>query len=224
MIAGVVVDVDDTLYLERDYVRSGFEAVDVWGQRELGVKDVGRVAMRLFEEGTRGTTITDALEQLGLDADERARAAAIGAYRDHTPTISLLPDARKFLEHVYARWPLAVITDGPATSQRAKIAALGLNDFNPFVVVTDEWNMSKPDPRTFKMVQETFELEAGQLVYLADNPLKDFDAPQSLGWHSVRIKRRGSLHVGEPSPPGVTEFSNLGAAASWLDDHTSRGQ
>ena len=33
----VVFDVDDTLYLERDYVRSGFRAVGVWASRWLGL-------------------------------------------------------------------------------------------------------------------------------------------------------------------------------------------
>jgi putative hydrolase of the HAD superfamily len=33
----VVFDVDDTLYLERDYVRSGFDSVGAWLQRDSGV-------------------------------------------------------------------------------------------------------------------------------------------------------------------------------------------
>src|SRR5207302_9076607 len=35
----VVFDIDDTLYLERDYVRSGFRAVGTWAEQWLRIPD-----------------------------------------------------------------------------------------------------------------------------------------------------------------------------------------
>ena len=57
MIRGIVFDIDDTLYLERDYVRSGFAHV----AREVGRTDdeAGRLhdwLIRAFESGVRGDT------------------------------------------------------------------------------------------------------------------------------------------------------------------------
>ena len=77
MIAGVMLDVDDTLYLERDYVRSGFEAVAEWCRDEWGVADVGERAWALFLGGRRRTTLTDALAASGKTPDGH-RAAACG--------------------------------------------------------------------------------------------------------------------------------------------------
>ena len=37
MRRAVVFDIDDTLYLERDYVRSGFTAAGAWARTELGL-------------------------------------------------------------------------------------------------------------------------------------------------------------------------------------------
>src|SRR5690606_41459193 len=45
---------DDTLYLERDYVRSGFHAVGEHLRRTHGVDGFSRRAWELFESGHRG--------------------------------------------------------------------------------------------------------------------------------------------------------------------------
>jgi hypothetical protein len=39
-----VFDIDDTLYLERDYVRSGFEAVGRWAVKWIQIEDFGWLA------------------------------------------------------------------------------------------------------------------------------------------------------------------------------------
>ena len=46
-----VFDVDDTLYLERDYVRSGFHAVATWAEETLDVTGVFDTAWGLFLAG-----------------------------------------------------------------------------------------------------------------------------------------------------------------------------
>ena len=49
----VVFDLDDTLYLERDYVRSGFRAVDAW-LASRGILGFFGEAWANFENGLRG--------------------------------------------------------------------------------------------------------------------------------------------------------------------------
>jgi len=44
----IVLDLDDTLYLERDYVRSGFKAVDQWLRMHKSFNDFYEEAWRLF--------------------------------------------------------------------------------------------------------------------------------------------------------------------------------
>ena len=49
----LVFDVDDTLYLERNYVRCGFEAAGAHAER-LGISRFYETAWQVFERGARG--------------------------------------------------------------------------------------------------------------------------------------------------------------------------
>jgi hypothetical protein len=46
----IVFDLDDTLYLERNYVHSGFRALGEWAKTSLGVPDFADRASRLLAE------------------------------------------------------------------------------------------------------------------------------------------------------------------------------
>lgn len=217
----VVLDVDDTLYLERDYVRSGFEAVGVHLERVAGVSGLAAAAWDEFERGARGDVLDRALERLGA-AGVRPVAELVAIYRAHAPAIELLADAARFLGRVRAaRLRTAVITDGPAVSQRRKLAALvpDLAPDDPAVVVTDELGpgLGKPAHEAFRAVERATGCVGERLVYVADNPHKDFIAPRGLGWRTVRIRRPDGLHAGVDSGDDVdVEVPDLDAAAAVL--------
>jgi putative hydrolase of the HAD superfamily len=199
----VVVDVDDTLYLERDYVRSGFDAVAV----ELGNPAFAEACWALFAEGVRGDTFERAARAIGLQPTPELTARAVACYRGHEPTIRLLPDARAFLERSAGTAFLGVVTDGPAASQRAKVSALGLPAIVDRIIVTDELGpgMGKPHPRAFELLEAAAATGGSACVYIADNPRKDFVAPRALGWSTVRVRRPGGLHAAVPSGTDVDE-------------------
>ena len=216
MIPGVVVDVDDTLYLEREYVRSGFRAVDVWCVEQLNVSGVGERAWNLFEQGVRGTTLTDAAIDAGIVLDRVLKERLVQIYREHEPDILMLVDASSLISQIRDRAQIAVITDGPRESQRAKCRALGLFDIADPVVITAEHGLRKPDPEVFRIVERQWSMRTDQLIYIADNPKKDFLAPLALGWHCIRVRRKGSLHEDVETPEGVREVMNLhGLAVEW---------
>src|SRR5919202_6015614 len=89
----VVLDLDDTLYLEAEFVRSGFHAVDAWLSRELRLNGFAAEAWRLFEGGRRGDIFDAALRTLGAPAGAGLVRELVGVYRGHTPAIELAPDA-----------------------------------------------------------------------------------------------------------------------------------
>lgn len=214
MIRGLVLDVDDTLYLERDYVRSGFRHLDVWCERELRVSGIGTRAWSLFEEGVRRTTITDALADSGVRITTDLVHEVVEQYRSHAPDIHLLPDAEALLVRAARDIPVAVVTDGPAQSQRAKVEALGLERWASTVVVTAEHGSSKPDPEMFRLATRGWTTPTDSIAYIADNPTKDFEGPLSLGWQAIRVRRAASLHQSLPTPEGVVEVGGLDGLAT----------
>lgn len=52
----------------------------------------------------------------------------------------------------------------------------------------------KPCDIAFRIMQTRWKLPASQMVYVGDNPAKDFQAPQQLGMKSVYFKNRDGLY------------------------------
>ena len=199
-----VLDLDDTLYPERDYVRGGFAAVDSLAAERIGLRAFGDACWQSFLNGNRGRIFDALLQSCYGRVDAELVGDMVRAYRLHQPVIHLHPDARRLLDRARnLDLPLALITDGPGESQRAKIGALALEHcFSPIVVTAELGaGRSKPHPAAFELVQNAFESDQ-RFVYIADNPHKDFLAPNQLGWTSIRIQRPGGLYsqATEPTP------------------------
>jgi len=204
----VVFDLDDTLYAEREYVFGGYAAAAQWLSARTGKApdDLVKRLRELFDSPSRPRVFNALLDELGLGARESEWVPAmIAAYRAHEPSIRLLPDAERALSRWGERFRRALISDGDASVQQAKVAALGLQAWIEAVVLTGRWGRAfwKPHARAFAHVEEVFSASGKELVYMADNPVKDFISPRQRGWQSVRIRRSGGVYsMMEPMPGG----------------------
>lgn len=225
----VVFDLDDTLYLERDYVASGFRAIDMWLQTQVGIAGFFDAAWRAFHNGVRGTIFNHALGELGDQDDPELVGRLVEIYRAHEPQIDLLGDASSCLDELAGNVVLGLITDGPAVSQRAKARALGVGQFIPEMVFTEELGpgLSKPHTMAFELVQRRTSTLGPRCVYVADNPAKDFSGPKRLGWSTVRVRRRDGLHAGVVSGSDVdvevTDLSDLHVLIADLGGRSPKG-
>ena len=217
----VVFDIDDTLYLERDYVRSGFAAAGAWARAELGVADLGERAWAAFGAGVRGRIFDEALVACGAGANGSVVSQLVEVYRSHAPAIEPLADVSAWLAGRPADVAVAVVTDGPLASQRAKAAALGLAGWADPIVFTEELGpgRGKPHPAAFTRVEAATGMTGAACAYVADNPVKDFAGPRSRGWRTVRVRRAGGLHVaaasGDDVDAEITDFAELNEALAW---------
>lgn len=190
----IVFDLDDTLYLERDFAFSGFQAVGAHIAARHGVNDFAAICAGLFDGPHRAAIFDEALRQTGL-SDALPVAELVAIYRGHAPQIALCPDARRYLE---GRGGFGLITDGPELTQRAKIKALGLAAFCDQIIPTGQWpaGFGKPHPRAFEEIAQA--APGRRCVYVADNGAKDFVTPNRMGWLTVQILRPGRVHDGSP--------------------------
>lgn len=201
----VVFDLDDTLYPEREFVRGGMRAAAAWAQRTLAT-DADEAFGELwgsFEAGARGDTFNRWLAQRGAGTEANV-AGMVSAYRHHRPDLSPYPDVLPVLEGLRGGHRLGLITEGVTSVQQAKIEALGLQDLLPEQVILGEdlrgeW---KPSRRPFDRWLEGKGLRPGEVVYVGDNPAKDFLGARRGGWSSVRVRRPDGLHAAEePAGP-----------------------
>ena len=197
MFEALAFDLDDTLYLERDYVASGFRATAAWCARTFG-GDVATIAAdfaRLFAQDNDGTVFDRWLVGRGIERDLHLQAL-VAVYRDHDPQILPVAGARACLVELHRRYKLALVTDGTTARQGAKLRALGLSELFDAIVISDEIgpDAQKPDPRPFRLAAERLGVAPTRIVYLADNPAKDFVGARRAGLASIRVHLVGGLH------------------------------
>lgn len=167
MIKAVVFDLDDTLIPETDYVKSGFRAIG----NELNDVMLADKLWSLFEKNRENV-----YQRAGLS--EEMCQKCIEIYRSHKPDIRLSEETESLLKELKGEGiKLGVITDGRPTGQWNKISALGLDKIMDKIIVTDELggeNFRKPNPRAFEIMREALNVEFDEMMYVGDNPQKDF--------------------------------------------------
>jgi len=199
MITTVVFDLDDTLYEELDYCRSGFRAVARFLAKVAPIScsdDVFASLWRHFSAGNRTRTFNAALDDLGLDADEALIAQLIEVYRTHRPSLELPADSRQTLEALQKTHTLALLTDGYLPAQRLKVQALGIEDYFQGILYTEQLGRAfwKPSPVGFERLAEQLDVVPTQMVYIGDNEAKDFIGPNKLGMLTIQLRRAARLH------------------------------
>jgi FMN phosphatase YigB (HAD superfamily)/LmbE family N-acetylglucosaminyl deacetylase len=154
-----------------------------------------------------GKAAFDAVLQDAHIFSEALKAECLRAYRGHSPVLQLDGGVRRTLEELRRRGKhLGIVTDGRPESQRAKIEALGLLELVDEIIVTDELGgepFRKPCDIAFRIMQRRFGCDYGEMVYIGDNPRKDFAAPLALGMRCCRVQIPDGLYGGEPTPDGV---------------------
>ena len=196
-LSSIVFDLDDTLYAEREYVRSGFGAVASWIAPQVGVDEAAAFngLWELFDRGERGDIFDRWL--VGVKANPETHVSnMVRVYREHVPALRLRDGAGSLLERLRGRYRLGLVTDGPLVMQRRKVEALGLDKLVDIVVYSDEGGRHawKPHPWAFERVLERLGAPANTAAYVADNPIKDFLGARRAGLLSIRVRCEDGLH------------------------------
>jgi len=195
-LKAIVFDLDDTLYLERDYTLSGFRAVAGWADKHLAIPadEAYEDLVRLFEEGVRNNTFDVWLA--GRGKPPSAIGPMVRVYRDHEPEIKPLPAVRQLLLSLRLRYALGLMSDGYLSVQRKKLAALDLENCFDVVVFSDELGRDawKPSARPFGAALDGLGVTSNEAVYVADNPVKDFLGARRAGMWSIRVRAAEGIY------------------------------
>jgi len=183
-----LVDLDDTLYSELNYVDSGYRVVAPAMAKACGA-DPAELLYRLRHD-LRKNGRTGAFDRVvkHYKGDEAIVAALVELYRNHKPDVAFYPGARDALANLRRIAPVAIVTDGAALMQKRKIEALGLAPLVDAVVLC--WECDAPKPATL-----AYELAAGQIganlataVVIGDDPLHDMAAAHAMKARAIRVR------------------------------------
>lgn len=185
----LIFDLDDTLYPERQFVESGFRAVAQFGLDKLGWDADWSFAfmMTQLEQSGRGAIFNRWLASRGMDS-RRLVADCIRVYRHHKPNIALDTRAEAVLDR-FRDWPLYLVTDGHKIVQANKVRALGIVGRFRKIYITHRYGIAHAKPSTlcFERIRARERCDWSDMMYVGDNPAKDFVGLKPLGVHTVRI-------------------------------------
>lgn len=191
-VRGVIFDLDDTLYSERQYVKSGFQKIGEF----LGRADAAEKLWQYFLEGA--LPINRYLDEISC---QEKLEECIDIYRKQKPQIALYDGVPELLlELKDLGLKIGIITDGRVEGQQNKIAALGLDDIADDIIITDELGgiqFRKPNDIAFRIMQCRWKMPFEQMVYVGDNLGKDFQAPVQLGMKCLYFRNLDGLYKTE---------------------------
>lgn len=210
MIKGVIFDLDDTLYFEVDYVKSGFKEVSryIGEKRIYDSRKIYRFLLNSFKKGVRGNNFNLLLERFPFIKEYFDVDDLVYLYRTHRPKIKILREAEALIKDLREKgYLLGIITDGYLVSQKNKIDSLNISHYFDVIIYTGEFGRQfwKPNEFAFQLVANKLGLPHYKLCYVGDNPEKDFLAPNKLGWLTVRFKHHKQLHYYKEA---ADEFQN----------------
>ncbi|UJF33198.1 HAD family hydrolase [Paenibacillus hexagrammi] len=189
----LVFDLDDTLYDESSYVRSGFQAVGNWLHQEYGIDPEQSLVymMQVLSEKGRGQVFDNVLRQIGHYSKKNVQQC-LSVYRGHKPNLTLHEDAVRCLE-AFKEYPMYIVTDGNKLVQQRKLESLGLMSHPAikkcFISRRFGLHNEKPSPYCFHQISRLEGIGPSDIAYVGDNPNKDFVGIKPLGFHTVRIRR-----------------------------------
>ena len=209
----VVFDLDDTLYSEKEYVRSGYRAVAEY----LGNSEY---AVRLWNYfNVKKPAIDELLKEIGRE-DEKAECLKI--YRAHKPELHLYNGVVEMIQEIRNRGiKTGIITDGRPEGQRNKINALDLRNLVDDIIITDELGgvqFRKPCDIAFRIMMTKWRLHPADIVYVGDNPAKDFQAPRQLGIRGVQLMNPDGLYGSDVHGVGVTSIKQVKDVLNYLEE------
>lgn len=205
----IIFDLDDTLYNERTYVESGIQAVAAFGAEKFGWDSDASFHFMMNELDTKGR---GAIFNQWLYAHGKFSKTLVGCcvriYRQHVPTLKLDEDALKLLSAT-SNYSKYIVTDGHKVVQQKKITALKLNDFFRKIFITHRYGIchAKPSIYCFEKIKKTEACEWEDMVYVGDNPTKDFVNLNPLGVRTVRVLT--GVHRNVSAKPGYDAFHTI---------------
>jgi putative hydrolase of the HAD superfamily len=191
MSRGLIVDLDDTLYPQRQFMESGFRAVALYlaAQHGLDARPLAAALLRSLEAGESRHAFQRLCAAHGLP--ETDVPLMLQVFREHQPVLTLDDGVAVTLRRLRnAGWRIAILTNGLPSVQERKLQALGLPALVDHIIYAEQHAATgKPAAEPFRQTLSRLRMRAGRSVCIGDDPIKDIGGARALGIRTIRVAR-----------------------------------
>ena len=183
----LIFDLDDTLIDEQKYVQSGFNYVANKISKEFSKTNIKKNFNKILFKNGRGNIFDIFFQSYNK---KKKIQKFVKLYRNHQPNISLKVEAKELLKKLKRpKFSTYLVTDGHKLAQRRKINKLQLNKYFKKIYITHEYGYKKMKPNLycFRLIKKKEKVKWSEIVYIGDNPNKDFIKLNSVGANTIRV-------------------------------------
>lgn len=183
-----IFDLDDTIFKEFDYVKSGFKfCAKFLSKNKISTKKIYNNFIRLFRKNGRGKVF-----DLYFKGNKSKSKKLISLYRKHYPDIKAYKDALNLIRTLKKKKiRMYIVTDGIKDSQYQKIKKLNIKKYFKKIFITPVYGKTymKPSIKCFEIIKKIEKCNWHEMVYIGDNPKKDFVNLNKKKVTTIRILR-----------------------------------
>lgn len=150
-------------------------------------------------EPTRTEQMRLTLERLGIEDSERAALLSRTYMEERDRALILFPDALSVLDSLSSRFPLGLITNGPADMQRQEIATLAISHYFRNIFIEGEMGEGKPLKAVFDRAAAAVGFKPHHMLMVGNSYRHDVRAAMAAGWQAVWVRRDSDV------PPSAGE-------------------
>ena len=240
-IKAVVFDLDYTLVYEYEFIVSGYRYMSLRLEGRLGYAP-REIEDRMWEltKEKYAYVFNRLFDSYGVSYSDEELKELIAEYRNHPADLQFYPDGYPALKGLKDRGMLTgIISDGDPARQRNKIrsAIKGLPEdekrretdyWFDEIILNDEFGgpqYRKPDPHGYREMARRLGIDPSEMIYVGDNPAKDFHIAAELPIRTARIIRENGIYNDREYLDGIRETWHLESLTDILDivDKTGGG-
>ena len=184
----VIFDLDDTLYDSKAFTFQGFFKVSVFLSR-ISKTDKKIIYSKIlsFYKMEKAKSFNLVLKFLNLP--NKYLKKILNIYRYSNKKLKIYEDALYLLNYLGVKKSF-LITDGNKIMQKKKINFLKISKYFKKIFITNQYGIkhNKPSIFCFEKIRNLEKTEFNKLVYIGDNPKKDF-LIKKYGIITIRLKR-----------------------------------
>jgi putative hydrolase of the HAD superfamily len=128
----------------------------------------------------------------------RARMSALTPY----------PETREVLTELGSRMPLAVVTNGAARLQRAKLAQTGIEGHFDVIVDSETVGVGKPSPEMFTVALRQLGVTRGEVAMVGNDLRRDVAGARAAGLRPIWVHRPAD-GWGDGDPGDAEQIADL---------------